>query len=135
MNHLKEQGASMRVLVIDDARAMRSILRHILGQIGFQVEDAANGREGLERLQGSEKPDLILVDWNMPEMNGYDFVRAVRANRAYDDVRLMMVSTENEIESLAMALEAGANEYVMKPFNKEMILEKLEILGLPVPQT
>jgi two-component system chemotaxis response regulator CheY len=120
----------MRALVIDDSRVMRSILRHILRRLGHEVREAGNGREGLDSLRQFGTPDLALVDWNMPEMNGFDFVRAVRADRAYDDLRLMMVTTENEMSKVAAALEAGANEYVMKPFTEEVIREKLELLGL-----
>ena len=75
-------------------------------------------------------PDLALVDWNMPEMNGLEFVRSVRANSRFDHVPLMMVTTETDMERVSSALEAGANEYVMKPFTKDVILEKLQLLGM-----
>ncbi len=120
----------MRALVIDDSTAVRMILRRILTEIGFEVYEATHGREALECLKQIGKTELALVDWNMPEMNGYDFIRAVRAERAYDTMRLMMVTTETEISQVAKALEAGANEYVMKPFTKDMIIEKLNILGI-----
>jgi two-component system chemotaxis response regulator CheY len=109
---------------------MRSILGRILRRLGFEIVEAANGREALERLQAIGKIDLALVDWNMPEMNGFDFVRAVRAEHMYDGVLLMMVTTETEMESVVRALAAGANEYVMKPFTQEVILEKLRIFGM-----
>lgn len=120
----------MRALVVDDSRATRTILRQILKEIGFEVSEAGHGREALERLKEIGTPDLALVDWNMPEMNGFEFVRAVRADHAYDSMRLMMVTTETEMEQVAKALEAGANEYVMKPFTKDVILEKLDLLGI-----
>lgn len=120
----------MRALVVDDSRATRTILRRILKEIGFEVSEAGHGREALERLKEIGTPDLALVDWNMPEMNGFEFVRAVRADHAYDSMRLMMVTTETEMEQVAKALEAGANEYVMKPFTKDVILEKLDLLGI-----
>ena len=120
----------MHVLIIDDSRAMRTILKHILGELGISVTEAGNGREALARLQEANRFDLALIDWNMPEMNGIDFVRAVRALARYDDLRLMMVTTETEAEHVAVAIEAGANEYVMKPFSKDVIREKLELLGL-----
>ena len=91
---------------------------------------AGNGREGLERLRQLERADVALVDWNMPEMNGFEFVRAVRADPAYRDLRLVMVTTETEASQVMSALEAGANEYVMKPFNRDVIVEKLSLLGL-----
>jgi two-component system chemotaxis response regulator CheY len=109
---------------------MRSILRHILRQLGHEVREAGNGREGLDNLRQFGKPDLALVDWNMPEMNGFEFVQAVRADPGYDDLRLMMVTTENDVSRVVAALEAGANEYVMKPFTEEVIREKLELLGI-----
>ncbi|MEE8606257.1 MAG: response regulator [Nitrospiraceae bacterium] len=120
----------MRALVVDDSRATRTILRQILKEIGFEVSEAGHGREALERLKEIGTPDLALVDWNMPEMDGFEFIRAVRADHAYDSMRLMMVTTETEMEQVAKALEAGANEYVMKPFTKDVILEKLDLLGI-----
>jgi two-component system chemotaxis response regulator CheY len=84
----------MRALVIDDSKAMRALLGRLLGEIGFSVDEAGNGREGLEHLQAHGAPDVVLVDWNMPEMSGFEFVQAVRSNRDYDAVRLIMVTTE-----------------------------------------
>ncbi len=84
----------------------------------------------MEKLDCLGSPDLALVDWNMPEMNGLEFVRSVRANSRFDHVPLMMVTTETDMERVSSALEAGANEYVMKPFTKDVILEKLQLLGM-----
>lgn len=120
----------MRALVIDDSAAVRTILKRILTDCGFEVLEASHGKEALDRLRGAGKVDIALVDWNMPEMSGFDFIRAVRADHAYDSMRLMMVTTETEIAQVAKALEAGANEYVMKPFTKDMILEKLSLMGV-----
>ena len=120
----------MRALIIDDSKAMRSILARMLRALEFEVVEAANGREAMERLQAIGKFDLALVDWNMPEMNGFEFVRAVRAKQMYDGVLLMMVTTETEMENVVRALAAGANEYVMKPFTPEVILDKLRIFGM-----
>ncbi len=120
----------MKALVIDDSKAMRIILKQILQSLGGTVEEAANGKEGLEKLKMIGKPDVVLVDWNMPEMNGLDFVRAVRANPGYRTLPLMMVTTETESSQMGKALAAGANEYVMKPFTKDVIAEKLKILGI-----
>ncbi len=120
----------MRALVIDDSRAMRAIIGKILKELGFEVTEAGHGREGLEWLRQGGNPDIALVDWNMPEMNGLEFVQAVRADHAYDEMRLMMVTTESEVSAMMSALEAGANEYVMKPFTKDVILEKLAMLGI-----
>jgi two-component system chemotaxis response regulator CheY len=120
----------MHVLVIDDSRALRRMLGEMLRGLGFTVSEASDGVEGLEYLRQSEVPDVALVDWNMPRMNGLEFVRAVRAEERFHSMPLMMVTTETEIEQMTAALEAGANEYVMKPFSQECIADKLAILGV-----
>ena len=109
---------------------MRAVLRQILSELGFEVIEASHGIEALDRLKQAGKADVALVDWNMPEMNGYDFVRRIRADETYADMPLMMVTTENEVSQMIKALAAGANEYVMKPFTKDAILEKLTLLGV-----
>ena len=119
----------MRALVIDDSRTVRAIIGKILREVGLEVIEAANGREGLEQLERAGA-ELVLVDWNMPEMDGLEFIRAVRAQRAYDAVRIMMVTTETEQEQVIRALDAGANEYVMKPFTKEILVAKLSLLDV-----
>ena len=119
----------MRALVIDDSRTVRIILRQALAEAGLEVAEAANGQEGLDRLRAHEDVGLVLVDWNMPVMNGLEFVRAVRARREYDAVRIMMVTTESEASQVQKALDAGANEYVMKPFTDQVLREKLLLLG------
>jgi two-component system chemotaxis response regulator CheY len=118
-------------LVIDDSRAIRMILGRTLNRFGYEVCAAANGREALDMIV-SQCLDLsvILVDWNMPEMNGLEFVQALRADPRYNHVPLMMVTTETEIEQIYRAPEAGANEYVMKPFTEEVIADKLRLLGV-----
>ena len=120
----------MRALIVDDSRATRTIIRKMLSDVGFEVFEAADGVEALKRLQEMAKPDVLLVDWNMPEMNGYDLVRAVRGDAQYDKVPLMMVTSETELGQMAKALAAGANEYVMKPFTKDVITGKLALLGV-----
>ena len=121
---------SMRAMVIDDSKAIRRIIGKILKDLGFEVFEAGHGKEALDKLGEIGVLDLALVDWNMPEMNGYEFLCTIRADAKYNDLCVMMVTTESEISQMAKALEAGANEYLMKPFTKEMIAEKLEILGL-----
>ena len=120
----------MRVLVIDDSRAMRAILKNILFDEGFDVAEACNGQDGLNVLQQIGAPDLILVDWNMPEMNGLEFITYIRSGTQYPKVKILMVTTETEMTNVVKALESGADEYLMKPFSKKMLHEKLEILGL-----
>ncbi|GIJ48692.1 chemotaxis protein CheY [Virgisporangium aliadipatigenens] len=121
----------MHAMVIDDSRAMRLILTRIATQLGFTVVEAGNGREALDKLaEMSEVPQLALVDWNMPEMNGLEFVTAVRAEARYKPMTLMMVTTESEQSQIVRALAAGAHEYVIKPFTPDAIVEKLALLGL-----
>jgi two-component system chemotaxis response regulator CheY len=120
----------MQALVIDDSRAMRSMIGKIMRQLGFDVVEAADGKEALVRLQEGVRPGIALVDWNMPEMNGLDFVKVVRLDESLADLPLMMVTSENEMSDVVIALSAGANEYLMKPFTKEMLIEKLDILGI-----
>jgi two-component system chemotaxis response regulator CheY len=120
----------MHALLIDDSRVMRTIIGNILKAAGFTVAEAGNGREGLDRLRERPATELVLVDWNMPQMNGLEFVRAARANPAWAQVRILMVTTETDMAQLSQALEAGADEYVMKPFNREVFLDKLGLVGI-----
>ena len=120
----------MRALVVDDSRAMRSVIGKLLRELGFEVMDASNGKEALVRLQENSKFDLALVDWNMPEMNGYEFICAVRADSSYEKTMLVMVTAETEMTRVTQALDAGVSEYIMKPFTKEGLQEKLALLGL-----
>jgi len=119
----------MDALVIDDSRAVRLLVGNILRQQGFRVFDAAHGQEGLEKLQGNPEIGLVLVDWNMPVMDGLEFIQTVRRVRTWDAVRIVMVTTETESEQVQRAITAGANEYVMKPFTPEVLVAKLSLLG------
>lgn len=120
----------LRAMVVDDSRAMRMCLAKTLAESGFTVLQAANGKQALETLtREGEGVQLVLVDWNMPEMDGLQFVKNVRAQSAYSDMRLIMVTTETEMEQMSKALEAGADEYLMKPFTAEAIQDKLRLLG------
>jgi len=120
---------AMRALVVDDSKALRMLIKNILKGIGFETFEAGHGKEALERLAEIGNVDLALVDWNMPEMNGLDFVKALRSDTTRDDVKIIMVTTETEMPRMVAALEAGANEYLMKPFTKDALLEKLSIVG------
>ena len=120
----------MHALVVDDSDIIRKILTAYLQKLGFEVTSAINGWEALEQLYRMEKADIALVDWNMPEMDGIAFLREVRANVQYDALPVMMVATNSELAHVAQALEAGANEYIMKPFTADMLREKLELLGV-----
>jgi two-component system chemotaxis response regulator CheY len=120
----------VRALIVDDSRAMRLILTRILGELGFETVDARNGREALTWVAAGGQFDVALVDWNMPEMNGYDFLVALRADATYRALPVIMVTTETETTQVMRALEAGANEYIMKPFTKDIIRGKLDLLQI-----
>jgi two-component system chemotaxis response regulator CheY len=117
--------------VIDDSRAMRMILKRIVAKLGFEAVEAGDGRQALELLAGMpEPPALALIDWNMPTMNGLEFVGAVRADPRLREMTLVMVTTESEQSQIVRALAAGAHEYVIKPFTEDAMIEKLALLGL-----
>jgi two-component system chemotaxis response regulator CheY len=120
----------MRALIVDDSKTVRMVLAKSLRESGFEVLEAEDGQVAIDRLYQGEPVDLMLVDWNMPVMNGYELVCAVRANVLLSHIRIMMVTTETSMTQVEKALAAGANEYLMKPFTKEQLLEKLTILGL-----
>ena len=118
-------------LVVDDSRAVRRLLAQALEDMGYEVSQAENGRRALEELHALTEPvSLILTDWNMPEMNGLEFLKEVRKQSDLDSVPVIMVTTETEMEHMAAALEAGANEYVMKPFTREILTDKLRLAGV-----
>ena len=119
-----------RAIIVDDSRAMRAILRRSLEEHGFQVVEASHGKEALERLSQIRIPQLALVDWNMPEMNGIELVTALRRDHNYDRMAVVMVTSETEPAQVERALHAGANEYIMKPFSNDVLNEKLLMLGL-----
>ena len=119
----------MQALVIDDSRAVRMLVGDILREQGFEVCEAAHGQEGLAKLQENPGVNLVLVDWNMPVMDGLEFIKAVRAQCAWDGLRIVMVTTETESEQVQRAMNAGANEYVMKPFTADVLVAKLSLLG------
>jgi two-component system chemotaxis response regulator CheY len=120
----------MRFLIVDDSSTMRRILINTLTKLGYaQFLEASNGREGLDRLDGGNV-DIIITDWNMPEMNGIDFVRAVRTLPNGRRMPVLMVTTNAAKDDVAEALDAGVNNYVVKPFTAETIKEKIDaVLG------
>jgi len=121
----------VHALVVDDSRAMRMILRRTLTPLGFSVAEAGDGQQALDRLAAAEQvPDLALVDWNMPVMDGLTFIKTVRREQAYRQMTLMMVTTESEHSQIVRALAAGAHEYLLKPFGEGAVEEKLALLGL-----
>lgn len=121
----------MKVLIVDDSRAMRSILSQLMAELGYEISEARHGREALIHLQSHPDTALALIDWNMPEMNGLELVQAIHADPSLAELRMMMVTTETEMAQVMRAIEAGAHEYVMKPFTREVIEGKLQLMGLP----
>lgn len=124
-------GVMSKALVVDDSRAVRMILTKTLKELGYEVREASNGREALEAIEAENKAvSLVLADWNMPEMNGLDLVKHLRQDPALSSLIVVMVTTETEIDQMATALDAGANEYVMKPFTRDILVEKLQLVGV-----
>ncbi|HEV7865303.1 MAG TPA: response regulator [Acidimicrobiia bacterium] len=124
----------MQAIVVDDSRAMRMLMGRLLKDIGFDVAEAGDGCQALDRLRehlAGSPVQLALVDWNMPEMSGIELVEAVRADPAFASLRIVMVTTETELSQVSRALDAGADEYLMKPFTRDDVVGKLELLGLP----
>lgn len=120
----------MRALVVDDSNTMRAFLRRILSPHGFEVLEAKHGLDALNVLARTGSADLALVDWNMPEMNGLEFVTRVRTNPTYAQMQIMMVTSETGLDQLQSAIDAGASEYLMKPFTSVQVENKLSLLGL-----
>jgi two-component system, chemotaxis family, chemotaxis protein CheY len=119
----------MRALIVDDSRFVRGFLRGLLEPKGIECEEAADGQAGLDRMHEGETFDIVLLDWNMPVMNGFDMLKEMRAE-GYEGVKVLMVTTEAENDYIERALDAGADEYLMKPFDHEALDEKLVMLGL-----
>lgn len=117
-------------LLVDDSKMIRMLLGHIMHAFGFETFEAEDGRAALEVLEAEGVVDVVLLDWNMPRMDGYELLRVLRGDARYSALKIMMVTTESEMAQIARALDAGADEYIMKPFNDEIIHSKLELLGL-----
>lgn len=120
----------MRALVVDDSRTIRMMLSRILGDCGFEVSEAQHGREALDYLDAHPETALALIDWSMPEMDGLELLEALRSDSRFRNVRRIMVTTETGKGQVERAVSAGADEYVMKPFTRAVIEEKLRLVGL-----
>jgi two-component system chemotaxis response regulator CheY len=120
-----------KALVVDDSKTIRMILRRILTEVGYTSSEAANGREAMQFIEaGNHELSLVLADWNMPEMNGLELVKELRKRPELSSLKVVMVTTEAELGHMESALQAGADEYVMKPFTKEILREKLATIGI-----
>jgi two-component system chemotaxis response regulator CheY len=116
-------------LIVDDSKVIRKVARHILETLDFNVDEAEDGREALARVDAN-MPDVILLDWNMPVMGGMEFLRRLRQTPHPVQPKVVFCTTENDIGHIRAAIEAGANEYVMKPFDRETLESKLQIVGV-----
>jgi two-component system, chemotaxis family, chemotaxis protein CheY len=120
-----------KALVVDDSKAVRMILAKTLKELGFEVREAANGREALEVIEAEKTAvTLVLADWNMPEIDGLELLKRLRQKPELASLVVVMVTTETELGQMTAALEAGANEYIMKPFTKDILVEKLQLVGV-----
>ncbi len=118
-------------LVVDDSKAVRMILAKTLRELGYEVREAANGKEALELIENQKlSVGLVLADWNMPEVNGFELLKRLREKPEMASTAIVMVTTETEVDQMSAALEAGANEYIMKPFTKEILVQKLQMAGV-----
>ena len=116
-------------LVVDDSRVIRRVSRHIMESLGFEVDEASDGQEGLDACRRA-MPDLILLDWNMPVMNGIEFIGQLRACEGGEFPKVVFCTTENDVAHIREAISAGADEYVMKPFDQETLQIKLQLVGM-----
>lgn len=119
----------MRALIVDDSRFVRGYVRGLLEQRGIECEEAADGQAALDLMHGEKTFDVALVDWNMPVMDGLEMLKHLRAE-GFSGIKVMMVTTEAENDFIVRALDAGADEYLMKPFDADALTEKLAMLGL-----
>ncbi len=119
----------MRLLVVDDDHVTRFAVRNCLAdKAELEVIACQSASEALRKLREGAPADRLLVDWNMPGMNGYELLRELRSDRRYDTMRILMLTSENSLQHVKLALAAGADEYLMKPFTKEMLLNKLALM-------
>ena len=121
----------MKMLIVDDSKAMRGFLTHLAQELSFEAENAEDGINALEVLEFSgEVFDIALVDWDMPRMNGFELLKAVRGNDRFASMKLMMVTSHNDMEDIVAAMEEGADDFLMKPVSAEMLEDKLRMMGL-----
>jgi two-component system chemotaxis response regulator CheY len=116
-------------LIVDDSRVVRKVARKILEELGFSCSEAEDGQKAFEACT-AQMPEAILLDWNMPIMNGIEFLRKLRVMPGGDIPKVIFCTTENDFSFIQEALSAGANEYIMKPFDSQIIKSKLEQIGI-----
>lgn len=122
----------MRLLIVDDSKAMRGMLAAYARELGCETADAADGKLALARLEDAGPFDCVLLDWDMPVMDGLACLKEIRAHGAYDHTKVMMVTSQSSFDRVSEALAAGADDYLMKPMDEAMLADKLRLLGLLV---
>ena len=122
----------MKVAIIDDSKTVRFILAKMMKELGFESIEAGDGKEALEAIGKNSDVVLALIDWNMPVMNGLELVGELKKDTRLSHLKIMMVTTETEMTQVVRAIEAGADEYIMKPFTKDMVVDKMKMLGMAV---
>lgn len=120
---------TITALVVDDSATIRKVISSMLQKLQVEVREAENGQVAIEACE-DEMPDFVMLDWNMPVMNGLDFLIALRKTPGGTQPKVILCTTENDFSHITQAMSEGANEYIMKPFNEDIIREKLEIVGL-----
>lgn len=125
----------MRALTVDDSKLVRRLVARTLGDLGFEVDEAADGQEALWNLFKKGAADLVILDWNMPVVDGLEFLKRMRKRDDFAEIKVIMLTARNEQQSVVEAVQSGADEYVMKPFSREALEEKVRmVMGLEEPQ-
>lgn len=120
----------MNALIVDDSKAQRLVIRTYMTELGFNVTEAAEGFEALQILKIGSKFDVLLVNWTMPGMNGLEFIQSVRSEPSNQDTPIIMISVQDSSDRIQQALQAGADEYMIKPITRDDLKSKLELLGI-----
>jgi len=120
----------VKMLLVDDSRTVRLVGRRIMDNLGIEVLEAEHGEEALQAFRDHSDITAVLLDWNMPVMNGLDFLKALRSLPLPEQPTVLMCTTENDMEHIMLAMDAGANEYIMKPFTEDIVKDKLEVVGI-----
>lgn len=120
----------MKVIIADDSKAMRAIIARQIADLNFEIKEASNGEEAFDLMLAEAPIDLLITDWNMPGLRGLELVQKIRSQERFDATKILVVTSEVEAESMLKALQAGADEYLMKPFAASALREKIEILNL-----
>lgn len=120
----------MKALIVDDSRAMRTLLRSMCQNLSYDTVEAPDGKEGLEQARRNGPLDVALVDWDMPVMNGLELVQELRADDNFSGTKIMMVTAHNSMDDVVTAIKEGADDFLMKPLTEDLFVEKMRVLGL-----